>query len=169
MFKQVLIPSSPFGINFGNIIESPLLLSPTIPTVLSNAKSVNIKYSQPLFSFNNSYENDPRIIERVTKHFYLKTFNEWLKKELKELTYHISTNGDVSPEQKYKDDDEESIKKKIEYIEKKIFKKKYMEDILDELVEEGDVSWYKLISDHSRKVRKVVEHYLRKLIIEHKK
>ena len=131
----------------------------------TTAKSINTNYSYPLFSFDNSYEDDERIIKRVTKYFYYYVLDKWLKDELVEITYHISEKGETSKEGKFKNNNENVVATKIKYIEDNIFYKDDMEDMLDELTEEAKISWYDLISKHKRRVKKVVKYHLTKLIL----
>ena len=50
--------------------DSPIFLNNLIT---SKPKSINIDYSFPQVSFDNSYEKDPRIIDRVVNFFYYYT------------------------------------------------------------------------------------------------
>jgi len=112
---------------------------------------------------------DHRVHERMTKHFYYLTIDNWLYDSLIDilsLLKYDDVSKQVSITSKNDRDyttkeNQESVEAKIKFIETEIMKKKDMYRILSKLVKESMLNWYDLAKvEHA--VKEVTRVWLKK-------
>ncbi len=161
-----IVVESPVSIPYVTTEYSePLLDSPVLT-------SVNLTFSKPAIGFYENMNVDPKLHERMVKHFYLyKTMGDWIYDELvdllnyfyigKDKKVHLIKSLDDYDETNIESDTEEMIEKKIDYLRANIFEKKHMKHILRDLVRERRINWYDL-PKNEKKVRRAVKRFLQK-------
>lgn len=107
--------------------------------------TVNLEYSKPLVSFYETIDNQPNIQKMITTYYYYKVLDQWLYDDLSDvLNYFRVSNGNVqliSSVDEYKPlninlDDEQTIDAKIDFIQKNLFTKYDMYEVLYNLTKE---------------------------------
>ena len=130
----------------------------TVP-VLYNKTHSNYFNNTPFYTIDvlptikNDYKDlndDKSVIRTVTKYYYYKTLEKFLKSELIDLLGYLKiTDGKVNfikniKEHSDKLPTEEETKKKINYLEEYFITKKMIHGILKKYVQKNDIMWYKV-------------------------
>lgn len=150
----------------------PYILSPSSPILsLSDLYSLQmVNMGQSVAIINESVNNNPETKYKMIKYFYYKTLDKWLYGELSTvMNYFTISNGQVQMIKnmsEYKDsnnENDDTIKKKKEYIEKNVFSKHDMTKILIKVIKDNDVMW----SDLPRReylIKEAIKEWFRKKI-----
>lgn len=177
--KPILIPPSspletvvvtPDSLSFtDSIVIDPLSNSLLTDTPFS--ASINLNYSQPMFSFYEDLNNDPEIHQKLTKYFYYKILDKWLFDDLIDLLNYLTIEGNKIKLGSYKKSNTTSnseIKKKVDYFEKYILKKRHVYKILKQFVKRTGTRWvdlpkneYYLIQVFENKLKKIIKQMLK--------
>lgn len=155
-----------------------LLTIPTYPN-LPIISSVNPIISFPLHP-SLDLNKDRKLQEMMTKFFYYKTLDKWLKKEkdmLELLNYLRVTNGNVeviTPEQKNTqgNDNQQLIDTKVNFIEKNVLSKDDVYRILKKFVRETSTNWYDLEEKGTYFVKEIIKKFIKnkfKDVLENKR
>lgn len=162
----------------------PSLLSyPTLPTLPSITTFSTIPpiitTTNPLISFplhpSLDLNRDSKLHEMMTKYFYYKTLDKWLKKEkdmLDLLNYLRVTDRGVelvNNLNEYKsnvdNDNQQSIDKKVAFIEKNILSKDDVYHILKKYVKETSTNWYDLEEKGTYFIKEIIKNFIKKKLI----
>lgn len=138
-----------------------IVVTSDYPLMLNRDKNQNLAIS-PLYPYMYPYtapsvvipyENlnkNQDVIKRLVKYFYYKTLDKWLYEDLNGLLrYFKISGGKIHIIKSENDKDKENISQedvdlKIEYVEKEIFDKDDMYDILMKITNETDIELIKL-------------------------
>jgi Asp-tRNA(Asn)/Glu-tRNA(Gln) amidotransferase B subunit len=144
--------STPFTITDTTyVVESPYKLLSTTPP---NVASLNLSYSKPTLSIYSDLNADPDVQHRIVKFVQMKTLDHWLYRDLAPLLgyFKVDSSGKVSVITKkedynpksIKDDSDEIIEKKIDFIEENLLTRKTVKKILDRYVSDTNGEWVKI-------------------------
>lgn len=159
--------------------DSPFSPVPYIPSSFPLISNVNntpiVTTTNPLVSFpihpSLDLNRDPELRKMVTKYFYYKTLDKWLKKEkymLDILNYLKYSNGkvslinNISEYNPVNNDDADIIDSKVDFIEKNILDKDDVYNILSKYVRETGTNWYDLEEKGTFFIREIIHKYLEK-------
>lgn len=101
--------------------------------------TVNLQYTKPLISFYETIDNQPNIQKMMTTYYYYKILDKWLYEDLSDVLNYLTIIKDnvelIKKLDEYKSmnlnlDDEQTIDKKIDFIQKNLFSKYDMYEIL---------------------------------------
>ena len=171
-------------------ITSPFLYSPfgqtlpLLPSIVDSPliASLNLTYSKPIFSIGENYERDPRLHRRMSKYYYYKLYEVWLKDELLDVLGHFVVKGDkvniIANMNKYdkysgEKDSDKMVEKKIKFIKNKFLSETWIMKVLFKFVRESGTagSWSGLSKNEyfvRRYIRKALVKKIRKAIAEKK-
>jgi len=152
---------SPIGSNpFDTPLSNPFIFSvtpenvnnlnynPLFNPLLSNVpyiSSVNLNYSQPLFSVYENLNADPKIHDRLTKYYFYKILDKWLYDDMSELLDYLVIEGNIVKFGKSTSKDTDEIKaKKIEFIENNIISKKKVKMMIQQYIQLTGTRWVDL-------------------------
>ena len=134
--------------------DNRVLLTPTSLSTVTVGKrgthnlSVDLTLSDPVLSSYYNLDNDPKIHKQLSKYFYYKILDKWLLDDLSSLLGFVSIKGKkikLTKRHSSKRDSEKNIKKKIDFLEDKVFTYKDVMKILKRVVEEDDdIKWVDL-------------------------
>jgi hypothetical protein len=130
----------------------------TVPLIVNKTRS-NYFNNTPFYTVDvlpiikNDYSDlndDKNVIKTVTKYYYYKTIEKFLKSEMIDILGYIHISGDnVDFIKNIKDyttklPTESETKKKIDFIEDHFITKKMIHNILKKYVKKNNVMWYKV-------------------------
>lgn len=116
--------------------------------------------------------NDKDLQKKVTKYYYYKTLDKWLKKQtdmLDILNYlMVNNNGNVELIKNMNDynpkniekDSQQDIDKKVDYIEKNILFRETVYDIIKKYVKETRTNWYDLYDKSTFFIKELIKKFL---------
>ena len=147
------------------------LVQPVYPFVTSSNPIVSYPI-HPSLDLNN----DKELQKKVTKYYYYKTLDKWLKKQtdmLDILNYFRIVNGNVELIGNIKDynskniekDTQQDIDKKVDYIEKNILTREAIYDIVKKYVRETSTNWYDLYDKSTFFIKELIKRYLHAKIV----
>ena len=158
--NQDVLITSDYPLMFNKDKNSNLTVAPMYPYLYP--------YYQNPVVIPSVYENlnkNPEVINRLVKYFYYKTLDKWLYEELSGMLRYLKVSNDKVHVIKSEDDrDKENINQeqadaKINYIEKEIFSKDDMYDILMKITNETDIELIKLSKNEF-----IVQGYVKKFL-----
>lgn len=126
----------------------------------------------PQFDLNN----DAKLHDMMTKYFYYKTLDKWLKKEsdmLTLLSYLKINNGKVSlidtmsqynPKSAF-DDSPKTIDAKVDFIEKHVLSREDVRNILKRYVRETSTNWYDLQDKSTYFIKEIIKKFIKEKLI----
>ena len=178
------IPYTPTSLPINS--SQDVVITSDYPLLFNEDKNgVSVRPAFPMFPYYPyyttplvvpTYENlnrNPEVQERLTKYFYYKTLDDWLYDDLSSLMRHLKVSGNsvhvVKSEGDMDKEDisQEAFDKKVEYVEKNIFSKDDMFDILMKIMNEADISLVKL-PQNEYIVQGYVKKWLKKEFSKHK-
>lgn len=123
------------------------LLSPDSPIGLA----VTNEFSQPMAGLYLNYNNDPITRNNITKHYYYKVLDKWLYSDMIELLNYliVDNNGTVSliknmsnyKKGRAEENSRKQINDKVEFLEKFLFTRKDLYEILIEFTKDTNIQW----------------------------
>lgn len=172
--------------------DVPLIITSDTPTnyIPSVMNLPQLPFIQPIFPFvtgtnpvvtfpihpSLDLNNDKDLQKKVTKYYYYKTLDKWLKKQtdmLDILNYFKINNGNVELIKNTKDydskniekDTQQDIDKKVDYIEKNILTREAVYDIIKKYVKETTTNWFDLYDKSTFFIKELIKRYLQSKII----
>jgi hypothetical protein len=150
------------------------------PVILSQPQFYNSKTHTPYVGINPYNSNiisngfykdlnkDKSVQKNLTKYYYYKILDKWLYKELLPLLAFVDTSDD-KPQliksladydvKKLASESEETIEKKINYLEKVLITKDMVRHVLKKICSENGVNWYDL-DKNEKKIKTVFNNYI---------
>ena len=135
--------------------------------------TVNLDYSKPLVSVYDTIDNQPNVRKTMLNYYYDFIRDKWLLDELNDIlnyfTYKdgkvelIKNLADYSPNNIAKDSDE-TAEKKVKFIEKNIFTKYDLLELLDKFTRETNTKWVNLPKNEFFLRQATKEYILKKII-----
>lgn len=162
--------------NFSPIIltsDSPVPFIPSLLTVPAIPTVPIITTTNPLVSFpihpSLDLNRDPNLHQMMTKYFYYKTLDKWLKKEkdmLELLNYLKVTDKGievVEPEKNNSQyDNQLVVDKKVDFIENNVLSKDDIYNILKKYVRETNTNWYDLEEKATYFIKEIIKKFIKK-------
>lgn len=143
-------------------------VSPFSPTHLT----FNLEYSKPLIGTYESIDNLPYIRKKILDYYYDLIRDDWLLDDLNDILNYFDYNHDkvemikqmseYNRDNVHKDTDD-IAEKKVEFIEKHLFTKYDLFDVLGKFTEETGTKWVDLPKNEFF-VKKLVKEYIMKSI-----
>jgi len=166
----VLSSDSPTSLPFQSKIQIPLVQTIPIVTTINPIVAFPI---HPSFDLNN----DKEFRKKTTKYIYYKTLDKWLKKEnemLDLLNYLKVTDKDVrliDNLQEYNSnnidrDNQSTIDKKVEFIEKYILSLEDIYNILKKFTRETSINWYDVHEKGTQLLKDIIKKFIKKKLEE---
>ena len=154
--------------------ESPLPIIPTklpsLPLITPIITTINPLVNFPLHP-SLDLNRDKDFQNKVTKYFYYKTLDKWLKKEkdmLEILKFLKIVNGEVKLisnmneyNQKANSDKQDDVEKKVKFIEDNILSKDDVNNILRKYVKETTTNWYDLQEKATYFIKEIIKKFLK--------
>ena len=155
--------------------------TPLMPSILQPIGATLIIPSPgSLYPLPSNYDlnRDERVHKQVVKYFRYKILDKWLYDEMKELLNFLVVDNtgvhlikDMS-EYKVREDSEENIERKIEYIEKYFLTKDTVNRLLRKFVKGTNTNWYDLHKNQKfvmEDLKNQLKRILRQTVEEYKK
>jgi hypothetical protein len=128
--------------------------SPNVPyTSYPYLTSVNLSYTTPNIGTYENMNADPKVQMRIVKYFYYKVLDKWLYTDMLDVLNYLKTknnkidlldNLNEYNENSVDKDSDDTVKQKIDFIEKYIFTKTLLFKILNKFVKETGNGWISL-------------------------
>lgn len=162
-----------------SLLTNPIL--PVLPTINRYPTVPIITTINPLVTFplhpSLDLNRDSKLQQMMTKYFYYKTLDKWLKREkdmLNILNYLKITDRGVELINNINDyksnntdkDTQNNIDKKVDYIEKNIFSKDDMHNILKKYVKETTTNWYDLEDKATFFIKEIIKNFIKNKLKE---
>lgn len=162
--------------NYSPVIITSDSSVPFIPSLLTVPNFPNIPIISsinPIISFplhpSLDLNRDHKLHEMMTKFFYYKTLDKWLKKEkdmLELLNYLKVTNGNVeltspSEQSTANNDNQQTIDTKVDFIEKNVLSKDDVYRILKKFIRETSTNWYDLEEKGTYFVKEIIKKFIK--------
>ena len=116
-------------------------------------------------------DNDESAKNKIAEYFYYKTLDKWLFDDMLKVLNYLKVSGNsVDVIDKISDydknstnrDTQESIEKKIKFIEQNILNRNTMYDILRRYTRETSTKWAELVNKHEVYVKDIIKKSLRR-------
>lgn len=164
--------------------DSPVPLIPSlmsIPSFSSLPTIPMISTINPLISFplhpSLDLNRDSKLHNMMTKYFYYKTLDKWLKKEndmLELLNYLKVTDKGIDVINKVEEynsntpsgENQQNIDKKIEFIEKNVLSKEDIYRILKKYVRETSTNWYDLEEKGTYFIKEIIKKLIKSKLVD---
>ena len=169
--KNVNMRIGPYGLGTTMLVPSDIYI-PSF-SVVSDILSLRAP-----FSIYDDVCNTPSIRENVTKIIYYKLLDKWLydNDESKYLLGYLKVSdgkvnliGDLDKKDDYKNNSQEVVDKKVEYIEKHVLSVGDIYAILQKFTESTHVSWCELTKNKffvRESIEKTLEKKFKRMVIE---
>ena len=151
-------PLSPLNHVFSPVTPGPLTLS--------------FELTQPIIGFYESIDNNPDVRKKMINYYYDLVRDKWLLDDLNDiLNYFVYKNGQVSMIKNLSEynpnnianDTDQIAEKKVEFIEKEIFTKYHLTDLLTRFSKESNTKFVDMPKANYF-VKDSIEKYIKKEI-----
>lgn len=182
-YQSVLHPTTKVSYNtvydpvvYNPIVYNPLISSETPQMTIINTTNrpiTSVEVTYPTISYlphSLDLNYDYNTKEDISKYFRFKTLDKWLHDKLLFLLNFLTVSGGkvdlISKLESYKEDtvdkdSDETIEKKVKFIEKYFLRLEDVMNILDKLHTEYGINWFDL-HKHEGIVRDRIAHWLKK-------
>ena len=175
-FSPIVVTDAPLIISSDTPIDyipSVTILPqlPMVQQVFPFVTGINPMVTYPIHP-SLDLNNDKDLRKKVTKYYYYKTLDKWLKKQTDMLDilnyFKINNNGGVEliknmNEYNPKNTDKDSqidVDKKVYYIEKNLLSRDNVYDIIKKYVKETRTNWYDLHEKSTFFIKELIKKFL---------
>jgi hypothetical protein len=172
--------SPEIGSPWNNMVLTSDSPAPFIPSITYNQQNpyfpllqtpLNYSEFKPLVAVplapDLNLDLDVRVHDQMTKYFYYKTLDKWLYNEMLDVLSYLKIDGKgVSTIDSMKNRDsnvketQETVEKKIKYIEDNVFSQKSMRKMLTKYVEDTGTHWYEL-TKNKPEIKSLIKKFLK--------
>jgi hypothetical protein len=150
-------------------ITTPIIINTTHRNYFNNTPFYTIDVLSTVDNNYSELNDDKSVIKAVTKYYYYKTIEKFLKSEMIDLLGYLQIDGDnVKFIKNIKDHSDKlpttnDTDKKIIFLEKNFLTKRMIHDILKKYIKKNNTVWYK-VQNNEQEFKNYLHNKLKEII-----